>query len=449
VCGSAALWHNLRTGTRRMERERVFRYGLTAGEMGSAGGQTLIAALLPVLLAPHAPSTFWIGAVIATEGLFALLLPYAAGAVSDSMPPKFSRFFGRRATLLALAAPVLACALLFISFRDSFFGLAGIAVLYFAGLHVYSTPLRALLIDTTPRRHWGSVQGVMGATHLAGVTFGLVAGGLLFSVWEHLPFLAGAGLVVITSGITLYSAVKLGLRNGDDGTSHEDGAERDDGADSEREQQTQTKREVTFWKELLGERESRQVLLANVLWNAGVEGIRPYLFLFATVVLGITISTASLALLAFLIAAAVASVFIGRLGDRFGRARVLLGGALICGVAMIPGLFVRDLLPLLLLLVPAGVGAAAIVSLPYPVFETTVPNGDVGRSTGTFYMSVGIARLTAPLLVGAAIDLGRAWLPDQEGYPVMWPIAGTFVLLGAAVLYLTMRKSKLGEKPKK
>jgi maltose/moltooligosaccharide transporter len=429
-------------GTRRMERERVYRYGLTAGEMGSAGGQTLIAALLPVLLAPHAPSTFWIGAVIATEGLFALLLPYAAGAFSDSMPPKFSRFFGRRATLLALAAPVLACALLFISFRDSFFGLAGIAVLYFAGLHVYSTPLRALLIDTTPRRQWGSVQGVMGATHLAGVTFGLVAGGLLFSVWEHLPFLAGAGLVVITSGITLFSAVKLGLRNGNDENSH-------DGADSEGEQQTQTRRELTFWKELLGERDSRGVLLANVLWNAGVEGIRPYLFLFATVVLGIAISTASLALLAFLIAAAVASVFVGHLGDRFGRARVLLVGALICGVAMIPGLFVRDLVPLLLLLVPAGVGAAAIVSLPYPVFESTVPNGDVGRSTGTFYMSVGIARLIAPLLVGAAIDLGRAWMPDQEGYPIMWPIAGTFVLLGAAVLYLAMRTSKLGEKPGK
>jgi maltose/moltooligosaccharide transporter len=434
-----------------MERERVYRYGLTAGEMGSAGGQTLIAALLPVLLAPHAPSTFWIGAVIATEGLFALLLPYAAGAFSDSMPPTFSRFFGRRATLLALAAPVLACALLFISFRDSFFGLAGIAVLYFAGLHVYSTPLRALLIDTTPRRQWGSVQGVMGATHLAGVTFGLVAGGLLFSVWEHLPFLAGAGLVVITSGITLYSAVKLGLRNGNDDNGQDDGGtERGDGADVEREQQPQAKRELTFWQELLGERDSRQVLLANVLWNAGVEGIRPYLFLFATVVLGIAISTASLALLAFLIAAAVASVFVGHLGDRFGRARVLLAGALICGVAMIPGLFVRDLVPLLLLLVPAGVGAAAIVSLPYPVFETTVPNGDVGRSTGTFYMSVGIARLIAPLLVGAAIDLGRTWMPDQEGYPIMWPIAGTFVLLGAGVLYLAMRKSKkLGERPKK
>jgi hypothetical protein len=57
---------------------RAKQYALTSGELGSAGGQTLIAALLPVLLAPHAPSTFLIGVVIASEGFFALTMPYVA-----------------------------------------------------------------------------------------------------------------------------------------------------------------------------------------------------------------------------------------------------------------------------------------------------------------------------------------------------------------------------------
>jgi hypothetical protein len=58
-------------------------------------------------------------------------------------------------------------------------------------------------------------------------------------------------------------------------------------------------------------------------------------------------------------------------------------------------------------------------------------------------MSVGVARITAPLLVGAAIDLAATWMPEQQGYPIMWPMAGTLILLGALVLQLTRRSGNL------
>lgn len=402
------------------QSRRIHEYALTSGELGSAGGQTLIAALLPVLLAPHAPSTFWIGAVIATEGVFALFLPYVAGVVSDSLPPRAARFFGPRAALLVVAAPIMAGALLLIPFRDSFWGLAGAAVIYFAALHAYSTPLRALLIDAAPKQRWGSVQGAMGATHLGGVMYGLVGGGLLFSISEAVPFVVGAGLLLVTTAITLTAAWRMDL--GEEAVGSDDG------------NGYSHRRELEFWKELLRRRDTRTVLVANMLWNAGTEGIRPYLFLFATVVLGIAVQQASLALLGFLLAAAVGSLLMGHFGDRLGRTRTLLIGAALAGTTMLFGFFVRDLLTLMILLVPAGMGAAALVSLPYPVFEGLVDEDDVGRSTGAFYMSVGASRIVAPLLVGAAIDLAARWLPEQEGYPVMWPIAGIMILAGALVL---------------
>jgi maltose/moltooligosaccharide transporter len=416
-----------------MAHKRLVRNALTTGEAGSAGGQTLIAALLPVLLAPHAPSTFWIGAVIATEGFFALTLPYLSGAVSDAMPRRFARLFGRRGALLALAMPFMALSLLVIPFRDSFWALAGIAVIYFAALHTYSTPLRAMLVDATPEDDWGSIQGLMGATHLAGVTFGLVAGGLLFSIYEPLPFIVGAGLLLVTTAVTLWAAHAMRLGQGGD----VNGADTAGGRQQRRE--WHFRKEIEFWKELVRDRNSRWFLAANVLWNAGTEGIRPYLFLFATIVLGIAVQTASLAMLAFLAAAGVGSVIVGRVGDRFGRSRVLLVGAIVTGVAMLPGFFVRDLLWLMVLLIPAGVGAAALVSLPYPVFATIAGESDIGRSTGAFYMSVGLARMSAPLVVGAAIDLAATWLPDEQGFPAMWPAAGAMTLMGAATLYLAMR----------
>jgi MFS transporter, DHA1 family, multidrug resistance protein len=427
----ALLAPYVRTARRRMDRENGYRYALTTGEAGSAGGQTLIAALLPVLLAPHAPSTFWIGAVIAMEGAFALFVPYVSGAVSDALPRHFTRWFGRRGALLFLMAPFMAVSIMALPFWDSFWGMAAIAAVYFAALHSYSTPLRAMLIDATPREDWGSVQGVMGATHLAGVAFGLVAGGLLYSIWEPLPFLVGGGLLAVTTTVTLLAARGLDLgnhvKNGDD-----------EG------QKLQPRHEVHFWKDLLRDTRTRRFLAANVLWNGGTEGIRPYLFLFATTVLGIAIHTASLAMLAFLAAAVVGSIFVGRLGDRYGRHRVLFAGALLTGLAMLPGIFVRDLLWLMLLLVPAGFGAAALVSLPYPVFAAVAGEEDLGRTTGSFYVSVGAARLIAPLIVGAAIDAARAFMPEQEGYPIMWPVAGALVLAGAGVMRLARLEDEDG-----
>jgi len=418
---------------------RFERYALTSGELGSAGGQTLIAALLPVLLAPHAPSTFWIGAVIASEGIFALALPYLAGAISDSAPRKYGGMFGRRGRMLALAAPGMALGLVLIAALDGFWPLAGAAVIYFFALHLYSGPLRALLTDATPEEKWGSVQGVMGATHIAGVAFGLVVGGLLYSIWEPLPFLVAAGLVLGLTAVTLLAARRLG----EAGKQEEEGTD-DDDDDGDGTGDYGIKHEIEFWKDLAKRPDTRRFLAGNILWNAGVEGIRPYIFLFATVALGITVATASLAMIGFLAAAAVGSVLVGHFGDRFGRPRILILGALLAGAAMLPGLFVRDILSLVLLLIPAGLGAAALVSLPYAVFEGMVGEEDVGRSTGAFYMSVGVARVLAPLAVGAAIDVAHQWMPETEGYPAMWPVAGSLILLGAVALHLARRVSDDG-----
>jgi maltose/moltooligosaccharide transporter len=413
---------------------RLERIALTSGELGSAGGQTLIAALLPVLLAPHAPSTFWIGAVIASEGVFALALPYLAGALSDSAPGKWGGVFGRRGRMLVLGAPIMALALVLIAALDGFWRLSAAAVMYFFALHLYMGPLRALLTDATPEEDWGKIQGVMGATHVGGVGFGLVAGGLLYSIWEPLPFLVAAVLVLVLTGVTLLAARRLGETGVDSG---EGGA--DDGDEKPNGAREQAVREFRFWRELAREPQTRRFLVGNILWNAGVEGIRPYIFLFATVALGITVATASLALAGFLAAAGLGSVLVGYFGDRWGRRRVLIMGAVIAGVAMMPGLFIRDLLPLIIILIPAGFGAAALISLPYAVFEGMVGDEDVGRSTGAFYMSVGMARVIAPLAVGAAIDLARGAMPDTEGYPAMWPVAGALILAGAFALYLAGR----------
>lgn len=409
-------------GTARRRLHRIREYGLTAGTLGSTSGQTLMVVLFPLLLAEHAPSAVWIGVVIAGEGLFALLVPYVIGSLSDALPDRLTRRYGRRNFFLLATAPVLAGVLALAPFLDGYWPLAAAAFAFFAAFNAYITPLWALMVDTVPRERWGRVQGFRGAVHAGGLGFGLVGGGLLFALWRPLPFLLAAALVVVTTALTFAATP---------GTS---------GERKERPSLEHVEPGVVL-RELRSRPEVRWVLIANSLLTAAVDGIRPYIYLFAVTVLGITVAQTSLTLLVLLVGLGGGAVLIGRLGDRFGRVRLLAYGALVTGIAMSAGLWVRELPGAIGLLLAAGLGGAAFIALPYPIFAALVGRQAVGRQTGVYILSVGIARLASPVLIGAAIDLGRPLLPGTGGYPFMWPVAAFFALASVAALRRASRFS--------
>lgn len=408
-----------------IDRRRMLReYGLTTGSLGAASGQTLMVAVLPLLLVDYAPSAVWIGGVIAGEGAFAIAVPYVVGVLSDTLPPSLTRRFGRRTFFLLLASPVMAAAVAIAPFTRSFWLMAGAAFVSFAALHTFLTPLRALVIDTVPRERWGRVQGVLGAFHAGGLGYGLVAGGLLFALWPPLPFLLGAALILTTTAVT-YFATPAGSREYLVPSEHE----------RKHRVEGRLHREIEFWRDLLRRGGVRWFLVANALWTGAVDGIRPYVFLFAMVVLGVTVAEASLVLTVLLAGVAVGSILLGRLGDRYGRPRLLLASALLTGAAMSFGVLVRTVPSAILVLLPAGLGAAALIALPYPVFASLAHSETVGRYTAVYTLSVGFARIGAPIIVGAAIDLGTPLMPEVEGFPLMWAIAGLFGLLSAFALW--------------
>lgn len=410
-------------GERSNEPEGIRRYLLPAAEMGALAGHTLVAALLPVMLRPHTDSTVAIGAVVAINGVFAVLMPYAIGALSDSLPRALRERFGRRGFFLVVAAPVMAAALVFLPFNDSFWSLAGAATIFFAALHSFKTPLRTLVIESVDKEHWGRVQGALGALHAAGIAYGLVGGGLLYSIARPLPFLIAAVLVLATLATTWTARPESDREN------------RPPNLDRERADPVEEEGETAFLRELLGRKQIRHYLTANFLWDAGTDGIVPYIFLFATVVIGLSIDHASLVIASMLGAILVGSVLAGWLGDRYGRGRVLFWGLLLTGTAMLAGVFVRSVPTAIAFLIPAGFGAAALVALPYAVFGQLASDLSIGRSTGIFDLSTGLAALLAPVAIGGMIDIGQHIFPEQQGYPAMWPLAGLLVLASAAVFH--------------
>src|SRR5690606_23921537 len=84
-------------------------------------------------------------------------------------------------------------------------------------------------------------------------------------------------------------------------------------------------------------------------------------------------------------------------------------------------------------------GAAALIALPYPLFAEMVGGRAIGRYTGLYILSLGLGRILAPVAMGAAIDLAKPLFPGGDGYPIMWPVAGTMSIFGLLALRASLR----------
>ncbi|MGI4720718.1 MAG: MFS transporter [Janthinobacterium lividum] len=112
--------------------------------------------------------------------------------------------------------------------------------------------------------------------------------------------------------------------------------------------------------------------------------------------------------LAYLLASTAVALAAGRLGDRYGRRRVLLGGIALFGAASLA----CGLAPSLPWLVAArgvqGIGAAAMLALTLPFVADTLPEGRSGRAIGLLGTVSAAGTALGPVLGGAVLG-GFGW----------------------------------------
>ena len=402
--------------TRKASR---WQYALTTGELGATATEVTIATVLPLLLARYAASNFWVGFAIAGEGLFTLAVPFWIGLLSDRMPAGLTRRFGRRMLFLLIAGPVMAIAVAAAPFARSYWLMTGAAFVFFAGLHVYLTPLSTLMLDSVPDERRGRVQGVDSVLQAVGLAYGLVAGGLLFSVSHTLPFLLAGALMLFTTAITWV-------------------AERKAGDDRSRKASANTGvRE--FWHRLREHPAAIWLLVADAFWSGGLDGLRPYIFAYSRTVLGLSIVRTSLILGVLVGCIALGSVIFGWLGDKVARGKLLLIGSGVLAVALMGGTFVPNVAWAAVALGAGGLGVAACITLGYPLFAELVGEKRLGEYTGLWMFSVGFGHILAPMLTGAVIDVGSHFMRRTKGYPLMWTTASVLTIIGWLCLVYTLR----------
>ncbi|HEY8657333.1 MAG TPA: MFS transporter [Candidatus Limnocylindria bacterium] len=127
----------------------------------------------------------------------------------------------------------------------------------------------------------------------------------------------------------------------------------------------------------------------------------------------------------YLIAMAAVQPIAGRLGDRFGRRRLMLGALAYFIVASIGGALAPSLLVLVLFRLQQALAAAAVVPNGLALLRGSAVAGRAGMFFGIAGAMTGIGAAVGPLLGGllAAIDWRLIFL-------VNIPLAGTALLLG-------------------
>ena len=363
----------------------------------------------PVILIKLAESPTVVGALIGGEGALALVVPIAAGTISDRLPPSP---LGRRLPFVLLGAPLAAAALVLLPFSSSI-GIAAAAVLvFFVGYYIYYPPYRALYADLLPRRLYARAQAGQAIARGAGLGFALLLGGLLLGLWQPLPFLIAAGILALTT-IALLPVFRLQSRCNNATLPYEPASLR---------------------QILLKSPGLRVFSVVNALWEFSFAGLKSFIVLYVVRGLGLSAAVASAVIAVVAVAYIVGAPLAGWLADRYGLVRVLRLASLVYGVGLLIGALPHTLPPLLIGLPVVALAGAIVLTLPQALAFTLAPVGSEGAAAGLQDFSRGVGVVLGPIAVGAAIGISEPLFTSTHGYASMWPVIGLPVLLAAFLL---------------
>jgi MFS family permease len=388
----------------------VWTLGL--GAFGLAFSITTTAAYLPYSLHRFTSSGSLIGLVLGAEGIFAITLPVVIGSWSDT----FHTPLGRRRPFMLAALWPMGFFLLLMPFMPNLWVTALVVFAFFCAYYVYEPPYRGLYPDLLPQSVYGRSQSIQHL--LRGVALGgaLVGGGFLLKLWMPLPFVLAAATTTLACG----AAILFVTEDGGHGRVFEG-----------------VRAYVTrSWCILREEREVRRFLIANAAWEGTFAAARTFVVLYVTQGLHESKSISSALLGAVAAGYVIAALVAGRLGDRFGIARVIFFSSFVYGTGyLVAGLATKWHDWYFALVVPVAVSGGVVMTLAWGLLFKLMPQQHRGAISGLATTTKGFGLLLGAPLAGIAIDLARPYFSATDGYQVLWPFCGLPILLAIPLVY--------------
>ena len=200
------------------------------------------------------------------------------------------------------------------------------------------------------------------------------------------------------------------------------------------------------WTILCEEAEVRRFLLANAAWEGAFAAARTFVVLYVLDGLHESKTTSSALLGAVAAGYVVAALIAGRLGDRFGIARVIFfssfvygGGFLVAGTATTWHNWYFALI------VPVAVAGGMVMTLAWGLLFKLMPQEHRGAISGLATTTKGLGLLLGAPVAGVAIDLARPYLHATDGYQILWPVCGIPILAVIPLVYHLMRVEPTGK----
>jgi MFS family permease len=395
-----------------VQRRLLWTLGL--GAFGLAFSITTISVALPPLLHTFTTSGSLIGLVIGAEGLFALTLSPVVGPWSDS----FHTPLGRRRPFMLVAIGPMAFCLLLIPFMPNLWTTTLLVLAFYFAYYLYEPPYRGLYPDVLPPSAYGRAQGVQHVLRGIALGIALVGGNFLLKFWQPAPFLTAAFVTTAACGVTIL----LVREDGGHGRVFE-------GFWAYIKQSWNI-----FWQE----GDVRRFLIANSAWEGTFAAARSFVILYVIDGLHESKTVSGEILAAVAVGYVIAAVFAGRLGDRFGIARVIFFASFVYGTGfLVGGLAEQWHVWYFGLIIPVAVAGGTVMTLAWGLLYKIVPAEHRGAVSGLATTTKGIGLLIGAPVAGIAIDLARPYLDATNGYQILWPVCA-LPILGAIPLLVRL-----------
>jgi MFS family permease len=370
---------------------------------------TIVSTQLGEVTRQYTHQTTVIGAIIGGEGVMALWVPLIFGAWSDSLRTRI----GGRLPFVLLGGIPAAVVLALIGVVHGLGLIALVAALFFGFYFIAYEPYRAMYPDMLPSQEVGGrAQSAQAVARGIGTGCALLGGGLLLSVARPLPF-AVAALVMVAA---LGGFVLLILRRGvpDQNQRSAEGP-------------AQVARRLPGL--VMRHPALRAYFFANALWETTLSALKAFIILYLTLGLGYGLSTASLIIGGVALVILVGAGGSGKVGDRFGRIRVVTIALIGYGAGYLILIFTTSR-PVIGAAIPLiAIGGGTVMTMAYALLMPLMPKDSHGALTGFYSISRGVGIVLGPILAGALIWLTKDGVfKATHGFQAMWIVcsAATF-----------------------
>lgn len=399
------------SGERELSHEERVRLALLAlPTFALAFAITTVSAYLGKVTRSYTQDTIVIGVIIGGEGVMALWIPLLAGAWSDQLR---TRIGGRLPFIIGGCGPA-AAGLLLIGFLHSLLAVALAAGGFFAFYFVAYEPYRAMYPDMVRSAEVaGRAQSAQAVARGLGTGLALVGSGLLLSVARAAPFVFAAAVLVVAVAAFVYLVLRRGLE------------------EQPRRQDAEGPRAVTRrLLRLVSEHPTlRYYFVANALWEMALAALKAFIVLYMVQGLGYGLQTSSLVIGGVALVILVGAALSGKLGDRFGRLRVVTFAAWIYGLGFLVPVFTTARPAIGASTVPIALGGGTLMTLAYAILMPLMPEREHGALTGFYSLSRGVGITTGPLIAGVLISVTHQGpFTGTRGYQAMWIVCSAAAL---------------------